>query len=132
MKVLRIEEVKGFINGHLEAGSLVRVKNVYPKKQTIISVNHKYVAVLELCILYPCYMNCTQNGTPARIENVENRGGFLADDYLDVTAFGIVMSNTYSEVDFPPKAEEEEETYFASDRYFEDGYEASRGLDYFD
>ncbi len=125
--------IKIVINTALEQGKQVRIENSFATKSTDIIINdpeHKVTVTLKNIILYPGFVNCTRPGTPARITKIRDCGGFGAEGYENVKAYGINMSNDYNSHDMGD--ESEPEPYYGTDKYLEDGHEASRVPDSID
>ena len=110
----------------LEAGQLCRVVNDYQLAATQLWLDGKLALIVEGCIVYPGFTNCTKAGTPCRVGYLKYEGGFGKAGWEDVQAYTIELSNKWNAYDWETTAELDE-PYYGSDRWLEDGAEAFGG-----
>lgn len=108
-------------NKALDEQKWVRIHNSYEDGTTKLVVNGKTVMVLRDTIVYPGFINCTQVGTPCRIVKATKGLGFGSERAKGWSDYHLEISNEYNSYDV---IAEDEDPYYGSDRYFEDGFEA--------
>ena len=109
-------------NKALAEGHLVRITNDHVKGSSQLLVDGELVWSRQDTIVYPGFLNCTKPGTPCRVLAVEQGLGFGAEHAKHWSDYTLCLSHTYNAHDF---SNNDEDLYFGSDKYFEDGHEAS-------
>ena len=114
-------------NGALAAGMEIRVRANYE-----LGLSQLFAGSCELCtvqgyIIHPGFLNSTKAGTPCRVKSFKDNGGFGVAHLANVKAVTVEMTNEYNSHDCDP---EDEQEYYGSDRWLEDGREASQIMEW--
>ena len=109
-------------NKALEQKKLVRIRTDYVNGTTILVADDVPIMTLQDVIVYPGFINCTKAGTPCRIEKATEGLGFGSYHARNWKDYNLTISNEYNSFDYEEYGEID--SYYGSDKYFEDGYEA--------
>lgn len=94
-----LNSFRELVNGLLDDGREVRIKNDYDVIGTKVYADGVICATFLNIIIYPGYVNCTRAGTPARLTRFEDCGGFDNPRFMLAHAWRCCMSDEYNSYD---------------------------------